>query len=49
MFHVKHLGRIENLIYTEKQSLYNERIEVNKNVEIKDGRGVSEQSQREYL
>lgn len=28
MFHVKHLGRIENLIYTEKQSLYNERIEV---------------------
>lgn len=30
MFHVKHLGRIENLIYTEKQSLYNERIEVNK-------------------
>ena len=29
MFHVKHLGRIENLIYTEKQSLYNERIEVN--------------------
>lgn len=30
MFHVKHLGGIENLIYTEKQSLYNERIEVNK-------------------